>query len=419
MTGYVRQRSPGHWEISYELAADPLTGKRRRASNTVRGTRKEAERELRQRLVAVDTGVHVDPHRISVKDWLTTWLAAVRQEVAPKTAERYEDIALNIIGPALGNFRLAKLTPLNIQEAYNGWAISGRRDGKEGGFSPQTRRHIHRTLSLALERAVGLQLIVRNPCETFKKRLPVVERREMSTLDIDQAKDLLAAVHHTRVYWPVLIALATGMRRGEILALRWRNVESSSGIIRVVESLEQTKQGLRFKPPKNGKSRVVTIPSFATEELGRLKREQAEELLSMGIRQTGATLLCARADGEPMQPRSLTHEFTRLVSRLDALPRVRFHDLRHSHATQLLNARVHPKIAQERLGHSSISITLDLYSHVTESIQEDAAVQIDDRYRASTRSAPATTAGPVRARRQIRRQGPISVRAITKKNQLL
>jgi integrase len=205
----------------------------------------------------------------------------------------------------------------------------------------------------------------------------------MTTLSIDQAQDLLAAIRHTRVYWPVLIALATGMRRGEILALRWRNFAASSSIIRIVESLEETKAGLRFKPPKSGRPRAVTLPSFATEELNRLKREQAEELLAIGIRQTGGTLLCARADGEPMQPRSLTHEFTRLVGRIDELPRVRFHDLRHSHATQLLAGGVHPKIAQERLGHSTITITLDLYSHVTETMQQDAALQLDASYRAS------------------------------------
>jgi integrase len=193
----------------------------------------------------------------------------------------------------------------------------------------------------------------------------------------------MAAYHPT---WSILrttviVAAQTGMRRGEILALRWKNVGDTSGIVRVVESLEQTKWGLRFKPPKSGKARAVTLPGFAVDELRRLKREQAEELLKLGILQDGNTLLCARVDGEPMQPRSLTHEFTRLVACIKDLPRVRFHDLRHSHATQLLSAGVHPKIAQERLGHSTIAVTLDLYSHVTETMQEDAAARIDAAFR--------------------------------------
>ena len=135
--------------------------------------------------------------------------------------------------------------------------------------------------------------------------------------------------------------------------------------------------------PKTEKARAVTLPSFAIDELGRLKREQAEELFRLGVRQDGDTLLCARADGEPLQPQSLTHEFPRFLARLGRdSPRVRFHDLRHSHATQLLLAGVHPKVAQERLGHSTISTTLDLYSHISAAtMQEDAAATIDAAFR--------------------------------------
>lgn len=375
--GHIRERSQGSYELRYSLGVDPATGKRKVVTTTVRGSRKDAEKELRRLLRSVDTGEHVDPTRMTVCEWLSEWLDAVRQEVSPKTHERYSEIVNHFLVPTLGNLPLGKLAPAHIQHAYNGWAIAGRRDGKTGGLSALTRRHIHRILSSALTRAVEQQLIARNPCELLKKRLPRVEHREMPVLTAGQARHLLNAIRHTRVYWPVLIALTTGMRRGEILALRWRNVGENSGVVSVVESLEQTKRGLRFKPPKNGKGRSILLPAFAMEELRRWKREQAEELLALGVRQSGDTLVCARADGEPMQPRSLTHEFTVLMSKFRDLPRVRFHDLRHSHATQLLSAGVHPKIAQERLGHSTISITMDLYSHVTETMQEDAAARID------------------------------------------
>jgi integrase len=205
----------------------------------------------------------------------------------------------------------------------------------------------------------------------------------MTALTTEQSQQILGAIRRNRVYWPVLLALAAGMRRGEILALRWGNVDLDRGILRVVESLEQTKAGLRFKAPKSEKARVVTLPAFASDELRRLKREQAEELLRLGVRQSGATLLCARADGEPMPPRSLTHEFAKVAGRVKEVPRVRFHDLRHSHVTQLLVAGVHPKVAQERLGHSSISVTLDLYSHVTATMQEDAATKLDMAFRSA------------------------------------
>jgi integrase len=385
-TGHIRERSFGSFELRYSLGTDPATGKRKIATVTVSGSRREAERELRRLLRSLDTGEHVDPHRMTVREWLRTWLDASRQEVAPRTAERYAEIVDNFLSPALGNLQLTKLAPVHIQDAYNRWATGGRRDGKLGGLSPQTRRHIHRILSAALGRALEQQLIARNPCEAFKKRLPKVERREMASLTPEQSARLLHALQHSHIYWPVLIALATGARRGEVLALRWRHVDFDRGTVRIVESLEQTRAGLRFKAPKTNRARAVTLPSLAVEELRRLKQAQAEDLLTLGVRQTENTLVCARRDGNPLQPQSLTHEFPRFLTRLKDFPRVRFHDLRHSHATQLLLAGVHPKVAQERLGHSTISTTLDLYSHVTATMQEDAAGRLDATLRGAIKA---------------------------------
>jgi len=156
-------------------------------------------------------------------------------------------------------------------------------------------------------------------------------------------------------------------------------VDLEQETLRVVESLEQTKAGLRFKPPKSGKGRAVTLPRFALAELREWKLRQAQALLELGVRQSGETLVCAREDGEPKQPRSVTHEFAYLLRRT-RLPKVRFHDLRHTHATQLLAQGVHPKVVQERLGHSTISITMDLYSHVSETMQAEATVRLDQAY---------------------------------------
>jgi integrase len=379
--GHIRQRSPGAWELRYSLGTDPASGRRRIVTTTLCGDRKAAERELRRLIREVDTGEHVDPTRLTVRAWLTHWLDTVRQEVSPKSHERYAEIVTNFLIPALGNLPLTKLAPSHIQKAYSGWADAGRRDGKKGGLSPQTRRHIHRILRSALARAVEQQVSARNPADAFKKRLPKIERHSMTTFTTEQSARLLVAIAHTRIYWPVLLALATGMRRGEILAVRWKNVDFERGTLRVLESLEQTKTGLRFKAPKNDRHRAITLPAFAVEELRRLKRQQAKELLMLGVRQNGETLVCCRADGQLLQPQSLTHQFTRLIGRIKDLPRLRFHDLRHSHATQLLGDGVHPKVAQERLGHASITTTLDLYSHVTDTMQIDAAERLDAAFR--------------------------------------
>ena len=318
--GHIRQRSKGSWELRYSRGTDPATGKRLVVTTTVRGDRKTAERELRRLLRTLDTGEHVDPTRMTVQTWLTQWHASKRAEVTPKTHERYGEIVNNFLIPALGALPLAKLTSSQIENTYSNWATGGRRDGKAGGLSALTRRYIHIVLKSALARAIEQQLIARNPADVLSKRLPKVERKEMVTLTPEQTALLLESIKESRTYWPVLIALATGMRRGEVLALRWKNVDFDRGIVRVVQSLEQTKKGLRFKDTKTSKVRAITLPAYAIEELRRLKREQAEELLALGIRQTGETLTYCRADGEPLQPRSLTHQFTILRDRLKGFP---------------------------------------------------------------------------------------------------
>jgi integrase len=375
--GHIHQRSPRSFGVRYSLGKDPATGKYRVGTATVRGTRKDAERELRRLLRTVDTGEHVDPTRMTVQAWLHQWHDAKRAEVSPKTHERYGELIKNFLIPAFGTLPLAKLAANDIEKAYTRWATGGRRDGRAGGLSPLTRRYIHVVLKSALTRAVERQLIGRNPADILRKSLPKVERKEMVTLSPEQSAQLLESIKYTRTYWAVLIALATGMRRGEVLALRWKNVDLDRGILRVVQSLEQTEMGLRFKDTKSSKVRAIVLPAYAVEELRRLKREQAEELLAVGVRQTGDTLTCCRADGQPLQPRSLTQQFTKLRDTVKDLPRIRYHDTRHTHATQLLADGIHPKVAQERLGHSTITTTMDLYSHVTDTMQADAAARLD------------------------------------------
>jgi integrase len=374
-TGHIRERSPGSFELRYGLRTDPASGKRRTATVTVRGSRKDAEKELRRLLRALDTGEHVDPNRTTVREWLATWIDTVKPEVSTRTHESYTSIVNNHLIPAFGNFSLTKLAPADIQKVYTRWSLGGRRDRKEGPLAPQTRRFVHRVLNASLNRAVELQLIPRNPAQVLRKRLPKDEHREMATLSAEQSQQLLDTIRPTPLYWPVLIALATGMRRGEILAVRWRNVDLGKHLILVVDSVAQTKGGLQAKAPKNGRARKITVPAFAVEELRRLKREQAENLIGLGVRQTAETRVCTQPDGRPISPNVLTNYFSRVAKRL-AIP-IHFHSLRHTHATQLLLEGVHPKVAQERLGHATVAMTLDIYSHVTERLRDDAAAKID------------------------------------------
>ncbi|WP_208647069.1 site-specific integrase [Mesorhizobium kowhaii] len=180
------------------------------------------------------------------------------------------------------------------------------------------------------------------------------------------------------MFIPILLAVTCGLRRGEILALRWRHLELGDNRrqMSIEESAEQTDDGVRYKEPKSGRARTVALSASTVAELKAHRSRQAEEQLRLGLRPDGDSFVVAQIDGQPLQPRSLTHEWVRVLGKT-SLPRIRFHDLRHMHATQMLSAGVHPKIASERLGHSNIGITLDLYSHVMPGMQADAAEQVD------------------------------------------
>jgi integrase len=378
MKGHLRERSPGHWAIVLDVR-DPETGKRRRKWHSFKGTKREAQIECARLVSEISGGAYIEPAKTTVGQFLDRWLEHMKSQVAPRTHERYSEIARKSIAPLLGNLLLPKLQPARISAAYAKALADGRRDGK-GGLSPRTVGHMHRILRQALQQAIRWQILARNPADAV--RPPKVERSKMRALDPSETAALLDALHSTRLFMPVLLAITTGMRRGEITALRWRAVDLANAQLAVVASAEQTALGVREKETKSGRARTVSLTGLALEELGRQKARQAEELLRLGIRQTDDMHVVAQIDGQPLMPQSLTHEFSRFIAS-NTLPRIRFHDLRHTHATQLLASGVHPKIAQERLGHANIGTTLDLYSHVMPGMQNDAASRVDVALRAA------------------------------------
>lgn len=379
MKGHIRERSPGRWAIILDLR-DPETGKRKRKWHTFVGTKREAQKECARLITAIGGGDYVEPAKETVAAFLDRWLEHIKARVSPRSHERYSELAQKSIAPLLGNAVLTSLRPEQISRAYAKALVSGRRDGT-GGLSPRSVHHMHRILKQALGQAVKWRILARNPADAVDP--PKVERLKMRALDANETADLLAHFRPTRMFIPVVLGALCGLRRGEVTALCWRSVDFATGHLAIIESTEQTKAGIRTKETKSGRARRVALPSLAVEELRRHRARQAEELLRLGIRLSDDDPVFAQADGRPVQPNSLTHEFTRILALSATLPRVRFHDLRHSHATQLLTNGVHPKIAQERLGHSSIAITLDLYSHVLPGMQEDAAAKVDAALRAA------------------------------------
>ena len=378
MKGHIRERSPGHWAIVIDVR-DP-TGKRKRKWHSFAGTKRQAQVQTARLISELQGGLQVEPSRITVAAFLERWVEHMLGQVAPRSHERYAEIARKNLVPLLGGLTLAKLQPAHISSAYAKALASGRRDGN-GGLSAHTVRHMHRVLRQALQQAVQWQLLARNPADLVKP--PKVERATMTTYDLARTAELIEALHGSRMLVPVMLAVLCGLRRGEIAALKWNRIDLEAGQLAVAESAEQTRAGVRYKPPKSGRTRTVAIPATVIAELRAHRLRQAEELLRVGVQQSDDGFVVAQADGRPLRPHSLGQEWVRFLARTPALPRVRFHDLRHAHATHMLANGVHPKIASERLGHSKIGITLDLYSHVIPGMQEDAAARIDDALQAA------------------------------------
>ena len=378
--GHIRARGANAWELKYDAGSDPVTGKRITRFKTVRGAKRDAQRELRAILTAVDGCAYVDPSKLTVAEWLRQWLDEAQHSVARKTLERYREIVERHLVPALGAIALTKLQAIHIQHYYVEALASGRRDGT-GGLSARTVNHHDRVLNVAMKRARALRLIPTNPVEDVSR--PRVEQHEMQVLEPAECAALLAAARDSRIFPIIILTLGTGLRRGEVLGLRWSDVDLARKIVIVQQSLEQTRAGLAFKTPKTRKSRrTIALSPTLVEVLHAHRAKQAAERLALGMSRAPDGLTFTRLDGDPIWPDALTKEFGRIVRRAK-VRRITFHGLRHTHATDLLRAGVHPKIASERLGHSTVGITLDTYSHATPSLQEDAAMRIDAGLRAT------------------------------------
>jgi integrase len=378
MKGHIRERSAGHWAIILEMR-DPATGKRRRKWHSFAGTKRQAQIECARLISEMQRGTYLEPNKTSLTQFLDKWLADVKTRVSPKTYERYEQICHKNIAPVIGAVPLARLRPEQISEAYAKALATGRRKG-DGGLSPRTVRQMHAIIKSALTQAVKWELLVRNPAAAV--RGPKVSRVAMQTYDLEQTVELIEASRGQRVFIPTLLAVLGGLRRGEIAALRWRHVDLAATQLAVVQSAEQTKGGVRYKEPKSGRARTIALSATLVTELKTHRIRQAEELLQFGNRISDDDFVVMQADGSPLRPHSLGQEWVRFLARYKALPRIRFHDLRHAHATHLLSSGVHPKVASERLGHSKVGITLDLYSHVLPNMQADAAAIVDGALRA-------------------------------------
>jgi len=312
---------------------------------------------------------------LTVAAFLAGWLAHVRGRVRRVTYEGYEVLIRRHALPRLGSLELAALTPLRLQQLYAD-LLAG--DDSKAPLSGGTVLNLHLVLTQALSQAVRWQLLPANPAAGAQPPRP--RRPPRLIVDPDLATRLLTETAGSVYELPCALALATGMRRGEILALRWSDMSDGFSQLQVLRSLQPTQLGLVFEEPKTQRSRrCVVLPAFMHDYLRRQRERQLarHDELGMAWQETG--LVVDRGDGGPLNPDTLSSGWTTFL-RSRGLPRVRFHDLRHAHATLLLLQGVHPKIVSERLGHASVGITLDTYSHVLPSLQSQAAEAFDSLF---------------------------------------
>lgn len=369
MRGHIRsyelKNGERRWAIVvYEGKRAGKDGNLRDSHRWTRGfrTKKQAQTELTRVLRTLDDGSYIEPAKETVGEFLDRWLVAVKPNLAGKTFERYEQIVESDVKPKLGGIKLAKLQPGQIADFYT-WALTNGRKRTDGGLSARTVLHIHRLLHKALRQAVVWQLRATNPIEAVEAPRPV--DKEMNALDEDRSAWLIQAALGTPFYEPIVYGLCTALRRGEILAQRWRDLDFVSCQLTVAQSLEQTRTGgLKFKIPKGKKRRTVTMPPFLKEALQIHREEQAKNRALFGRDyKSDLDLVIALPDGSPWKPDSFSAAYADFAAKI-GLGHIRFHDLRHSHASQLLRQRVPLKTVQERLGHANATVTLNTYAHV-------------------------------------------------------
>jgi integrase len=354
---------------SYRGAYVGLDGKRRYVSGK---TKEEARRNLRRARGDAERGLVFDADNLQVGEYLDRWLSdSVRDTVKATTFERYEQIARLHLKPSLGRVKLKGLTPAHVRGLY--------REKLEAGSSARTVRYMHTTLHKALKQAVMDGLIPRNATEAVTP--PQSSREEMCPLTPEQAKLLLQVAHEAgdRLAALYVLAIHTGLRQGELLGLKWDDVDLEDGSLQVRRTLAITKNGPVLTPPKTtGSRRSVKLTSNAIEALKRHLERQLGEIDRIGSLWSENGLIFASEKGEPINRHNLTRRSFKPLLKRAGLPQIRFHDLRHTCATLLLTRNVNVKIVSEMLGHSTIAITLDTYSHVLPNMRDQAAAAMEE-----------------------------------------
>jgi integrase len=364
------------WYFLADVA--PEGAKRKQVKRGGFATKSAAQEALTKLLAETNEGVYVPPSRQNVTEFVGDWLAAIASTVRPSTLASYQRNLEQHVVPFIGNVPLRSLDAGQLNALYSQLLAGGRRDSKNGGLSPRTVRYVATILHRALKDAVRWRRIPVNPAAAADPPRAKLVKESQPAMKVWAAAELVRFLIATSAsrYQPAWLTLATtGMRRGELLGLMWDDVDLLNGRLSIRRALVVIDHVPQVGPTKTGKPRVIELDAATVAALKAWKSRQAQEHLLMGVGYQDTGLVFTHPDGRPYHPERFSREFDRAVER-HGLERIRLHDLRHGWATMALEQGVHVKVVSERLGHSSVVITLDTYSHVSPAMASDAAERV-------------------------------------------
>jgi len=366
----IKRKGSSNYTIILQLGLDPATGKRKQQWITAGSSKREAEKQMAKLMHELDNGNFVKPEKTTVSQYLRRWLIEYgKPSLSPRSYERYKGIIEKNLIPAFGSLTLTGLRPEHIQRHYAHMV--------DKGLAAGTVRYDHIVIHGALRMAVKWQLVSRNVADAAEP--PKAKHTEMQTWDSDEVAQFLEAAKATPYHVLFYAALYTGARRSELLGLSWRHIDFLYSQINIERGLQWTKdEGYVFTQPKSAKSRrTIALPSSLVLLFKDYREKQKYVRMFEGKSLAEEDLVFAHPNGSPLFPNSVSRAWG-LIAKKAGVKAIRFHDARHSHATLLLKQGAHPRVVQERLGHSTIATTLDVYSHVTPGIQEAVAARFDE-----------------------------------------
>jgi len=367
MRGYFRKRGK-YWSFTVDIGRDPETGKRKQKTVSGFRTKKEAEKACAELIAQIENGGYREPKKITLGEFILDYMENnVKQAIRASTYSKQMNVVKKHILPDLGHLQLSKITPMDLQRLYTKKA--------NDGYSPAYIKQIHAILCKTFRTAYEWEYIPKNISQLVSP--PRISKKDIRVWSIEEANRFLSLTEKRRFYIVYVLALYTGMRKGEILALRWQDVDLEQAKLQVRRTLYRVDGELVFQEPKTrGSLRTITLPDFAVSALKQHKAKQNKNKLLLGPAYNDYDLVVCNGNGNPVDPKDINRDMKYVIQKYN-LPKLRFHDLRHTHASILLQLGEHPKVVSERLGHSSISITLDTYSHVMPDMQKNLARAFD------------------------------------------